>query len=289
MVSYLIAFAVVAAAPAGQTKLASMGFSGLNVDDKATAYYSDHFAQQLSLQGFRVITASEIGALIGLERQRQLLGCSDSATSCIAELAHALGVDGVITGNLGKFGSAYQVNIKILAALDGRPLSVYSSRVKGEEALLDEYEKAARKAREALNGSSSKLISPSSVPVAGPVSEASDGVSDQPSRARSLAWVPAAVGGVSLAAGGILLWQTKQRWDLLESSNSDVPAQTAASYRDEGNTFQTFGLAAVGLGVAGLTTGAIMHFTGNDKPGSVRLVVRAAPEQASVAISGWLP
>ena len=53
--------------------------------------------QELSRRGFfEVISAGDIRALLGVERQRALLGCSDS--SCTAELSGALGARFVLQG-----------------------------------------------------------------------------------------------------------------------------------------------------------------------------------------------
>jgi hypothetical protein len=137
-------------APAPKTlKLASPGLSVVNLDPKLGVFYSDHIAHHLTIGGVRVITKSEVSALIGLEKQRQLMGCADSS-SCITELSNALGVDGVITGSIGKFGSAYQANVKVLSARDGSPLGVYSVRVTGEEELLDELTAMARRLAEEM-------------------------------------------------------------------------------------------------------------------------------------------
>jgi hypothetical protein len=61
---------------------------------------------------FRVISAQDVQALLGLERQKALLGCSDDATSCMSELANALGADVLVTGSLAKLGDVFQFTIQ---------------------------------------------------------------------------------------------------------------------------------------------------------------------------------
>ena len=78
--------------PAGPIKLAAPVFNTLNLPEQAGSYYADHFGQLLGQYGFQVVTSTEINALVGVERQKQLLGCSNHASSCMAELANALGV-----------------------------------------------------------------------------------------------------------------------------------------------------------------------------------------------------
>lgn len=85
----------------------------------------------------RVISSSEIEGIIGVERQKQMMGCDQQ--SCIAELAGALGADYLFIGNLGKLGNSYLVNIKLVRSNQGMLVSGVSRRVQGEtdEALLD--------------------------------------------------------------------------------------------------------------------------------------------------------
>lgn len=124
--------------------IASPGLAAVNLPEKEAQFFSEHFAQQLALLGPKVITQAEVQQLLGLDQQRQLLGCGEDS-SCAAEIGNALGVDALISGNLGKFGDDVAVNLKILSAKDGAQLAVYSSTVKGTNALLPELKRAARK------------------------------------------------------------------------------------------------------------------------------------------------
>src|SRR4051812_13752442 len=81
-----------AAAP---IRLAAPAWQSVDVDANKTRFFSDYFAQQLqqARPEIRVTTETEIGQLIGLERQKALLGCNEASSNCMAELAGALGVD----------------------------------------------------------------------------------------------------------------------------------------------------------------------------------------------------
>ena len=72
------------------------------IDGAKAQFFSDYFAQELAATGLRVTTRAEILAVVGLERQKQLLGCSEDATSCLTELAGALGVEAIVTGSVAK-------------------------------------------------------------------------------------------------------------------------------------------------------------------------------------------
>jgi len=85
-----------------QLKIASPGLTGVRVTDKEATFFSEHLAQQLAAAGAKVSSDREISALLGLERKRQLLGCSESSSQCVTELAGALGVDALVVGDVAK-------------------------------------------------------------------------------------------------------------------------------------------------------------------------------------------
>ena len=55
---------------------------------------------------FQVISQQDIATMLGLERQKQLMGCADDSTSCLAELSGALGARFVMSGTLTRLGLA---------------------------------------------------------------------------------------------------------------------------------------------------------------------------------------
>src|SRR5438128_1810620 len=74
-------------------KVGVPGIDSLWLDQKKADFFREYLAQSLGDHGFDVITAKQMAAVIGLERQKQLLGCADSSSSCLAELAGALGAE----------------------------------------------------------------------------------------------------------------------------------------------------------------------------------------------------
>src|SRR5437868_3179177 len=135
-------FALLGAAPTG-FKAASAGLSVTGVPTDRAEFYSEYVAQQLVAGGLKVVTPKEVASLLGMERQRQLLGCADSG-SCVAEIASALGADGVVQGEVAKLDSGgYQVSLKVVWSRDGRPLSLFTGRALDEPGLLDVMGKGA--------------------------------------------------------------------------------------------------------------------------------------------------
>lgn len=68
---------------------------------------------------FRVISSKDITTMLGLERQRQLMGCNED-TSCMTEIANALGAEFVLVGTVGKVGENYLVSARLIDGLASR-------------------------------------------------------------------------------------------------------------------------------------------------------------------------
>jgi TolB-like protein len=94
--------------------------------------------------GLEVIGRSDIAAMVGFEKQKQMLGCADDA-GCLAEIGGALGVDYVLLGSLGRLGNLYRVDLKLVDARKARVLARTGDSVTGEEEkLVATVQKAVR-------------------------------------------------------------------------------------------------------------------------------------------------
>src|SRR5262249_52708217 len=122
--------------------LALAPLSRINVPPELVTFTTEHLAEELRSRGFRVTTSEDIATILGMERQKQLLGCVDSGSSCLMELANALGVDAVVAGQFGKLGGPYQLDLRVLAARDGVRLAGWSSSLADEAHLLPALKKA---------------------------------------------------------------------------------------------------------------------------------------------------
>ena len=101
IVSLVVVLFVCAAAPAvaATTTVAILQLNGNAADQALRDSLVDSLAAELGRQpGFKVVTRSEINAVLGLERLKDGLGCSDMA--CMAEIGGALGVDRLVGGTL---------------------------------------------------------------------------------------------------------------------------------------------------------------------------------------------
>lgn len=264
MVGSLLTLVVMAATPA-PLRVASPGLQVVNIEAKLGEFYSEHLAQQLKVSGLQVVTSREIGSLLGIERQRQLLGCTE--TSCIAELANALGVDGLVLGDLALLSGRYQVNLKILSSADGRTIALSSASAGSEGELVEVLTAAAR-----------QLARDSSLALGRPVPEVAGG------GLRRFAWVPL-VGGVAFAGAGAACLVVSQ--NARETLRTGAPGASGLSVKSTGETTQALGIAGLAVGGAALLGAGAMYLFGAEAPVNVSAVV--SPTGASVGVVGVFP
>jgi hypothetical protein len=90
----------------------------------------------------KVVSSSEIEAIVGFERTRQVASCDNGG--CAAELANALGVDLIAMGSVGRIGTSVLLNVKLINVTQGTTVASVAQRIPGgtEEALLDSLPRA---------------------------------------------------------------------------------------------------------------------------------------------------
>jgi hypothetical protein len=124
---------------ARKVKVALLPFSALGgVPAETAQLLGDTLAGELRRRpGVSVLTQGDLSALLGVEKTRQMLGCTDSG--CFAELGGALGADRIVHGSIGRVGDSLLVNLSALDPRRGTTIASVSERLRGarEEAFLD--------------------------------------------------------------------------------------------------------------------------------------------------------
>lgn len=266
-------------------KVAAIGLSAINLPEKFSSFYTEHLAQQMAGWGARMTTPKEIQALLGFERQKQLLGCSDEGTSCLTELGNALGVDGLLLGDLARVGKDFQLNAKVVAAADGALLSSYSERVDDESKLLDAFNRAGRKLTvDAAEKLKKKLPPPSKEFLAGMGKvNALEALKLYETPLRPLAWIPLAAGALAAGGGAFFLVQADAQYRELTSTSGLIEEPRARALRDGGMQAQTLGWTGVGIGAAGLVISAGMFLWAREVVDSPRVAIVPGPSGFGVA------
>jgi TolB-like protein len=99
-----------------------------------------------------VVGKSDIAAVLGLEQQKKVLGCADDS-ACLAEIGGALGVDYLLVGTLGRLGTLYRIDLKLVDARKARALERFGESVSGEEEkLVGAVQRGVRQLIEPLTG-----------------------------------------------------------------------------------------------------------------------------------------
>ncbi|MBL8956084.1 MAG: hypothetical protein JNK82_35250 [Myxococcaceae bacterium] len=226
---------VVMAAP----KVVMPQWTRVEVSPELGTFYADRLARELRTQGLEVITAEELGTLLGIERQKQLLGCNDEAKSCLAELGNALGAEATLVASVARLDQTFSTNLKLLSSQTGRVLAEEHLESKSERALLEDLSSAA----EVL----ARPLLPAPPPGTG--------------RVRKLALVPLVAGVAFAVGGGVSAGFAQSRFDAIRSPMTTRYAD-AVTLASSGETFQALTWVGVSLAVTCLVVAGVMFFLG---------------------------
>jgi len=220
---------------AGPVKLAAPGFACEGAGEKLCAAYLERFSTLLGGAAVKVTTASDVASVLGLERQKQLLGCSESG--CLAELAGALGVDGLLTGSLVKTSAGWLATLKVVRTRDGATWVQATARPRTEEELQGFLDRTAGEFRAQL---------PSGAPGLPGVVAAPAGPSPL------VPWIPAIAGGAVLLGGVGLFVASKVDAGSLKDVGTLLPPEQVRAVASRGAVEQTLGLVLGGVGLAAI-------------------------------------
>ncbi|MBL8912614.1 MAG: hypothetical protein JNM17_18115 [Archangium sp.] len=140
-----LALLVLAAVPT----LGVPGLTPVDVPSERVAFFEDHLIEQLASQGLKVMSGRDVAALLGVERQKQLVGCSES--SCAIELANALGVGSILLGSIARLDGILIADVRVLESGSGKRLASHSVRANSDSAFLEKLDELARVLASQLN------------------------------------------------------------------------------------------------------------------------------------------
>lgn len=245
-------------------RIAALDFAVIGLDQNLGSFYAEHLSVRLEARKLRVVTQRDIATVLSLERQKQLLGCADDSTSCMAELAGALGVDAIATGQVAKVGKSFQVNLRILSSRDASALFVFSKLVKSEEELLEALNEAGDQIIEKLAPGEDNAVvtSPPSAEVEAPGPRSS---------VRAGPWIVVGLGGAAAVVGGVLLGRAgAANAKLGGAPTADFTPAMADELARSASVEQWIGIACLAVGVAAVAGGLAWHFlAGEDAQVSV--------------------
>jgi TolB-like protein len=292
----------VAAAPAAHAEKVRVVVLGITASDPKLKQLADSIGEQTLTELSRErrldpIGTSDVATVLGLERQKQMLGCSDQSASCLAEISAALGAPWLVTGNLAKAGKATRVDLKLIRARDGKAVfrdgrnfkdesemfDLVSSMVKALVASMDLPPEAPVVVADAPKKAEGTTSTPAPVPqpearalsVEAPVAKPGPGV---------LPWVVAG-GGVLVAGVGTFLYVIS---DGTRNANLSADHKANNSYSvvraevDSSTGFMQLGGTLIGVGALGAVGGLAWALLGGPAPAPVVV----APTANGVSVGG---
>jgi TolB-like protein len=255
-----------AATPRTRTRVAILSIEAIQGMEPGTAKVLTNLISNRTaeLGPFEVLSSTDVAAMLGFERQQQLLGCTDS--SCLAEIGGALGADYLLSGQVAKVGTRFHLMLTLAEVRRARVVSRQSEQCEGSEDLLVD---AAQRAVTSLF----KPLLPPSPEGPSVVREPSEPPSRTPAFVLLAATTALAGGGV---VSGVI---AKQRYNDLERRLKD---KQGADYQSTWNAGQR-GIRDASLGAD------ILYCTAAVAAGvTVWLFLRApspAPSAPAVSVS----
>lgn len=269
MVFECCAAIVLTAAPA-QPKLALLNLTGAGVDAKRTEVWGDYFAEQLSRHGLAVTTPSAMQAVLGLERQKQLLGCNTEGSECLAEIVNALGVDGLVTGSVAKGDQGgFVLSLRVLSSRNAEVWASNSARAANEEALLDMLQQSARR----FADETYRRLGLSPTATTNPL--------------RAVGWASLGLGSAAAVTAALTFGVAKNNEALLRGQSTTIPdLATAERVASDGRALQTAAGVLTAASAVSVVAGAVLLLT-QAGPSTVVLVTPVRGGGAVVLSGVW--
>jgi len=258
-----VATAAARAAPAaadGRPRLAVLGVTGgEGFTPKQITTIEELLLVALQESGrIKVVGRTDLDTLVGLEKQRQMAGCSDNVT-CIAELAGALGVETVAVADVGRLGSQTVVSVKVI---DARNASVRlrAKRVaRSDEQLVRVSEELAGEVVASMTGTPVALPQRAVAPAAEQTS--ATGGSPRSPAWRVAGYVAGGLGVAALGVGAVAGLRANEAGSTLLSKPAASRAEVQSTWESEkSNASLANGLFVAGGILFGAGIGLVVAF-----------------------------
>ncbi|MGC4115982.1 MAG: hypothetical protein QM765_15620 [Myxococcales bacterium] len=241
--------------------------------------------------GLPVTAGADLAALLGFEKQRQLMGCSD--TSCMAELAGSLGVPFLINSEVANVGGVWLVSMSLLDASKGQAIRRSSEQAGSEREVVAATLKALRELLQPFAKPTEAPAAPGT-PAAAPATpgglgtpKASAETTPTTSTQRTLGYVLDGAGLAILAAGGICGGLVLDSTAQAKAAVDRRDAAALATAKSEAQLRMNAADALFITGAVALAAGLVVTFTAP----SATTIVSVAPMQGGIGLSaaGVLP
>lgn len=231
------------------------------LDDRTARIFANNLVAELrKLNRVSVISMDEVRALLAIEANRQAAGCSEES-SCLSEIADALGADVVVSGTIASLDGARVISLKRLDQKTASVAAAFDERLvkaDGEE-LLAVIGPAVEKLfadlpvrqgeTRGVAPEKARLLHPPPLPVWSTVAAGSSAI---------------VVGGAALTAGLIAANLAATTQSDLDKSSSDARVDGALVLERQ-SQFQTLAVVSnaltAGAVVVAIAAGVMVPFT----------------------------
>ncbi|HEY6106532.1 MAG TPA: hypothetical protein VIV59_11150, partial [Anaeromyxobacteraceae bacterium] len=257
-----------AAGPA-KIKVAVMDVKNVQGVPEGTAtILTDIVVSEVAKTRVDVISKNDIAAMVGFEKEKQILGCSDDS-KCLAEIGGALGVDYMLTGQVGLIGTRYRISLLLVDSKKAR-VAARSARFcdRNEDALAQAAQETVAELMAAVPRPEGGAAAAGAAAAAKPAAPAPRPAPAQATAVppasqtvvkkgpnRTGAWIAFGASGACLLGGVLLGLSAKSQYDSLSARQGD-PSYPAI-WQDESKKIERtakaadafYALAVVGTGI----------------------------------------
>ena len=238
------------------------------------ALVGEEIARALPASAFKVTTSAQLETVLGIERQKQLLGCGEDSASCTAELADALGADVVVNSTLARTSDGLRCSVVFLSGRDSSSLERVSVDGATDGALFQQLFAEVSEAGARLFAAQRP------------------GARLEPGKpgVRRYAVAPGIAALALGGAAGAMFAVTADSARALQSRNAQFnDAQEVAARASSGRTTQTLAWVFAGTAVAALVTAGLMFTVGAPTEPKVELAPVATANGGALIVSGVFP
>lgn len=248
-------------------------------DPKEVAALTTFLVSEADRYAVKVLGGSDLQAFVGFERQKQILGCSDG--SCLMELGGALGVDYLLSSEVGEVSGRWVFSVTLLDIVKSSVVKRAALPAKSQAELVDLVQPLLR---DAFGGTlEAKPGAPPQATAARAEARSGGGTG-----LRSAGIALTTIGGLGLAGAGVFAFLGEGQNQAIKNGPFATPADIVAA-ADKGRTYNVGGWACLAGGAAVLGTGLVLLILGSSSSSAVAVTPVVGPSGAGLALSGALP
>jgi TolB-like protein len=266
----IASLSVTAASPSVGAKVAVPGVRAQGLPEGTASVLTEVMVSEASRTGgFQIFSQSDLESMLGFERQKTLLGCTEE--SCLSEIGAALGVDYLLIAQVGRIGTQYRTDLRLIDAKKAVAVAREGAFCPAnEDALAATVQRLTHQVFQDAGGGTSTAASQGSP--------------------RTVPLIVLGSAGVLLAGGAVSGILALGDYNTLSSQKQSLSASSyAAAYAQTQPGMKTKAMLADVLFAAGIVTagvGGYLLFFGHSE---ATVSLSAGPQGAGLVVQGHFP